>query len=85
MRGCWFITPHAVARYRERVRPNCSYEDALEDLIHESEHAHLIGYSGPLQQWRGARPRRLRFRVATGGDGKPQLVTVLPPFDGWKP
>lgn len=50
MRGCWFITPHAVARYRERVRPNCSYEDALEDLIHESEHAHrYYPRKGPIE------------------------------------
>lgn len=81
--GPWFITPHAVKRYIERVRPHLSYERALADLVAESKRAHAVKEIEPgLWLWRGGKPRRLRFRVSTLGDGAPQLVTVLAAHDG---
>lgn len=80
--GPWFITPHAVHRYIERVRPHLTYERALSDLIEESRRAHAVKEIQPgLWLWRGGKPRRLRFRVSVMGSGAPQLVTVLTAFD----
>lgn len=80
--GRWFVTPHAVERYRERVE-DVSYADALASLVAESERAHPVREIEPgLWLWRGAKPRRLRFRVSTHGPGLPQLVTVLEAHDG---
>jgi hypothetical protein len=28
MRGRWFFTPHSVNRFRQRIAPNMSYEEA---------------------------------------------------------
>lgn len=80
-RGRWFITPHAVRRYIERcpgARP-LTYEQALARLIRESEKAHMVkARRNPGEElWRGGKPHRLRFVVARGNGGMPQLVTVL--------
>jgi len=84
--GRWFITPHAVARYIERVDPRASYEVALARLIAESETATRVKEIEPgVALYRGRKPRRLRYRVAETGEGLPQLLTVLSPFDGWRP
>ena len=81
-RGRWFITPHAVRRYIERIDPSATFESALEVLISESERAHRVKAVGPdVALYRGAKPRRLRFRVAESGPGLPQLVTVLRSWD----
>lgn len=75
--GRWFITPHAVARYRERIR-RCSYAEALGDLVALSDRAHLVRVDADgMEHWRGPRPLRLRFRVLPGTGPKGQLVTVL--------
>jgi hypothetical protein len=80
--GRWFITPHAVRRYIERVRPGIAYERALSDLVRLSVKAHHVkAIEGGAELWRGPKPRRLRFIVAQGMAGKPQLVTVLFAFD----
>lgn len=84
--GRWFVTPHAVERYRERIDPRASYDVALARLIAESLVSRPVKELEPgLWLYRGSRPRRLRYRVSTAGDGLPQLVTVLAPFDGWRP
>lgn len=81
--GAWFITPHAVARYIERVRPQLTYELALSELIAESKSAHMVKeIEHGMWLYRGAKPRRLRFRVSTREPGLPQLVTVLTAHDG---
>lgn len=86
MRGAWFVTPHAVQRYRERVDPRASYEVALARLVAESRVARPVKEIEPgLWLYRGSKPRRLRYRVSVAGGGAPQLVTVLAPFDGWRP
>lgn len=88
-KGNWFITPHAVDRFRERVaRKRITYEQALGALIRIAEGAHrIMTPNGPkmtkhgFEVWRAAKPYRLRLWVSSGGDGKPQLVTVLSAFD----
>ena len=81
--GRWFITPHAVLRYMRRVRPGCSYEQALGDLIHLSRAARLVkrlNTGGWL--YRGPKPHRLRLIVEESPAGPlPQLVTVLKGHD----
>lgn len=82
--GKWFITPHAVERYRERIDPRASYEVALARLIDESMSAKRVKEISPgVALYRGRKPRRLRYCVAEKGEMLPQLLTVLTPFDGW--
>lgn len=75
--GRWFITPHAVRRYLQRVDGSLSYEQALGQLIHASESARYSReYEPAIELWRGPRPRRLRFIVSRRLPGLPQLLTV---------
>lgn len=82
--GNWFITPHAVQRYRERHRPDVSDAQALSELALWSDVAERHGSlrSGD-EEWRSPSwfPRTIRFVVSrslrTEGE-LPQLVTVLP-------
>lgn len=85
--GAWFITPHAVRRYIERIAPGLTYEQALGALVRLSTEAQRVRDIAPgLALYRGPKPLRVRLRVATGeGDELPQLVTVLPCHDGWRP
>ena len=84
--GKWFITPHAVARYRERIDRSLSYEQARDELVRCSERARRVKEITPgVWLYRGGKPRRLRFRVAENGNGAPQLLTVLAGHDGWWP
>jgi hypothetical protein len=86
--GKWFITPHAVRQYRERVR-ECSYEEALADLIRLSEAAHFVRQAqGACEMWRGPRKRvngkrtgGVRLFVGPGSGDLPALVTVLGEHD----
>lgn len=81
MMGRWFITPHAVTRYRERIRPKASYAQALGELIAMSASAHRVKVrEDGAEEWRGGKPLRLRFRVSTDG----QLLTVLRPHERWE-
>lgn len=82
--GKFFVTPHAVHRYQERVHHGISYEKALSEIIEEAERAHYVKpYKGGAQCWRGAKPMRLRLVVSPpNGKGKlPQIITVLPASD----
>jgi hypothetical protein len=83
--GKWFITPHAVRRYIERVDLSASYEEALAELIRWSEVARPKKKIAPgVWLYRGPRPLRLRLRVSHKGPGLPQLMTVLKSKDpGW--
>lgn len=76
--GRWFITPHAVHQYIDRVDPRATYEQALAVLIDWSERAkpNKKLLSG-IWQYRGPRPLRLRLRVSHSGPGLPQLLTVI--------
>lgn len=82
--GRWFVTPHAVERFRELV-PCRSYEHALGLLVNESERVHYVRLlETGFHLVRGPRPRRLRYVVAPpDAPGRlPALVTVLPAHDG---
>lgn len=81
-KGPFFITPHAVNRYRERVHRGISYERALGELIEQAWRAHYVKDYHAGQYWRGPKPMRLRLIVAPStGDELPQVVTVLPAAD----
>lgn len=74
--GRFFITPHAVMRYSERVGA-LTYEAALAALIDETARAHFVKrLATGAELWRGPSPRRLRFIVGPGRGEKPALVTV---------
>lgn len=89
--GRWFVTPHAVRRYIERIDPSMSYERALGAIIQDGIKAHRIR-SLPATEtlatcelWRGPKPRRLRYYIfEMGGPGLPVCATVRPTFDGWR-
>lgn len=90
-RGRFFVTPHAVERYRERFRQTVGYRTALRELILITSAAKRVGttHDGRGEIWRGPRigakskqdrRSRLRFVVANGERGElPQVVTVLAP------
>lgn len=77
-KGRWFVTPHAVRRYLERVRPGLTYEQALAEIIRESWRARPVKPWGRAHLWRGPKPRRLRYIVAPAPRGRrlPVLITV---------
>lgn len=82
--GRWFITPHAVRRYRERHRPDAGEMRALGELAVWSEIAEYNGRTRDgREEWRSPAwfPRTIRFVVAPAPTEKgaaPQLLTVLP-------
>jgi hypothetical protein len=82
MKGNWFISPHAVRRFIERVWPHSTYEEALDHLIEMSKVSKLVRqdhtpgvdmYRTPNQ----GKKRGIRLLVSRRLPGKPQLVTVL--------
>jgi hypothetical protein len=87
--GKWFITPHAVHRYMERIDRRATHEQALAELIRYSEVARPIKEIAPgVMLFRSGRPLRLRFRVAVDSrspyfveGGMPQLITVVTGHD----
>ena len=81
--GEFFVTPHAIERYRERVpgKARLSYEQALGELVKLLRTAHFVSLSGDgTELWRVGRPTRLRFRVGRAAPGLPQVLTVMMPF-----
>lgn len=80
-RGRWFVTPHALARFRAIVPLDASA--ALAALIRESETAHVVRrLDNGACVMRGPRPHRLRFivRPPPAPGSLPQLLTVLPTY-----
>ena len=76
--GRFFVTPHAVRRFIERIDPRLTYEQALAELVGCSERVRRVKELSPgVWLYREGRPRRLRFIVAINGHGAPQLLTVL--------
>lgn len=81
-RGNWFITPHAVERYIQRIRPGITYDQALEDLIAYSGTARRVKeWKLGVDLYRSGRPLRLRLMVGKREDGAPQLLTVYAGHD----
>lgn len=82
--GRFFVTPHAVERYRERIpgKRGLSYEQALGELIRLLDRAHRVRVDdNGTELWRVGNPTRLRFRVQPSSLGLPQVLTVMMPFD----
>lgn len=83
IRGSVFVGPHAVARYRTRIRPGLTYDEARDELIAATQDAHPVRRSGDCVILRtGRRYGRIRLVVGPGDGPLPALVTVLP---GWDP
>ena len=84
IRGHAFVGPHAVRRYRERHRPDLTYEEAREELVDALEDAHVVKRSGDCVVMRtGRRFGRVRLVVGPGQGGPlPALLTVLPGHTG---
>lgn len=82
VKGRWFVTPHAVKRFRERVpgAQSMSYERALAAIISDSERAHFVRVERDgTELWRVGKPHRTRYRIyPSEREGVlPQCVTVL--------
>jgi hypothetical protein len=99
IRGRFYVTPYAVRRFRERVRPDLAPAAALERLIALTTGGRFVtpwrgrgileaaGVGVRVELWRAPRvgtsgqrspESRVRFVVAHGRGGAPQVVTVLP-------
>lgn len=78
IKGNWFITPHAIKRYRQLCCCKIDDEQALEELIQISITARFVKEQYPgMSIYRTGKPWRHRLVVSTRQPGKPQLVTVL--------
>lgn len=87
-RGRFFITGHAVRRFRERIpgRRKLGYSAALAELVSLAEAAHYVRTeSDGTELWRGPSPTRVRLIVSRQIAGLPQVLTVRPAWDGLMP
>lgn len=88
--GRFFVGPHAVKRYRERVHRGITYERALSEILEQAERAHFIkkqalAYRGNAEYWRGPNPMRLRLVVKHNpGMALPTIITILPAADNMR-
>jgi hypothetical protein len=82
--GNFFVTPHAVNRYRDRARAGwrMTFEQAREHLIKQMQLAHPVKKTkwGAIL-FRGPKPERLRLIVGPGTGDRCSLVTVLTKSD----
>ena len=80
--GRFFVTPHAVHRYIERVHRGIEYERAMKEIIEAAATAHYVKDYNGGQYWRCGRSfGRLRLLVNNQCQGLPQIVTILPASD----
>jgi len=91
--GPFFVTPHAVLRYGERLEPDLHYEAALRGCVDISRNAQRIGMTdpdpetkAPREIWEGVARTGQRVRFIVGNDPSPwiearlpQMITVLLP------
>lgn len=76
----WWVTPHAVARFQERVS-RMPTDRVRRELVEECQRAHFVKVLAcGLELWRGGKPRRLRLRVSRQGSVH-VLESVLFAFD----
>lgn len=76
----WFITPHAVVRFRQRVTDWTEHR-VRHYLVSQCRDAHRVKLLAcGLELWRGPKPRRLRLRVSRQGNVL-VLESVLFAFD----
>jgi hypothetical protein len=81
--GPFFITPHAVRRYQERVERDCTKEYAFARLVECAQKARfakaLPDKNGrKCEQWRGPKPAALRLTIVYSDDPSklPAMVSV---------
>lgn len=83
--GRFFATPHAVRRFRDRIRPHLSYDQARRQLLRIAATAHPVKERRDGNWlWRAAKPTRLRLVIGAGEGPLPAIVTVLDPHDGYQ-
>lgn len=82
--GKYFVAPHAVWRFRQRIDSRLGYEDALAAIIRGLEQdamapKPLSNGAGIMIRTRGRRHGRYDFRavVLPGEGAKPAVATVL--------
>lgn len=81
--GPWFVTPHAVERYKHWARFEGSDQEALGRIVNEARRAHHVKkLESGTDLWRGPGPQRLRYIVGPGEGELPALITVMPTHDG---
>jgi hypothetical protein len=76
--GKFFVTPHAVKRYIQRVHKGATYEQALGEIINELMGARFVKGRNGAELWRTGRPLRLRLVIGRANPGLPQVLTILP-------
>jgi hypothetical protein len=74
----FFVTPHAIERYTQRVHRGIQYEQALSEILQEARGAHYVKNYGSAEYWRCGKPMRLRLIVGRVNPGLPQIMTILP-------
>jgi hypothetical protein len=82
----WFIADHAVQQWRARYgQPGDTMAEARERLLSALRRAHYVRpwTDDATELWRSGKPWRARF-VVVRHETTLDLVTVLPPFDGWR-
>lgn len=78
--GRYFITPHAVERFRERIAPHLTYDQALGAIIRgleETKSRPVPAHSGGGHWIRVRRPFAFRALIVTGDGPLPAVATVL--------
>lgn len=77
--GSVWVTPHAAQRYAERVEP-CDHDEAVRRIVADVQACTSVRQGpGDLVTVTGARPRRIRYRIAAPLPGRelPAVVTVV--------
>lgn len=78
--GNWYITTHAVQRYRSLYARHSSFQECKVQLIAFSCTARYIKDLHPgIHLYRTGRPQKIPLIVSTRFPCLPQLVTVLKP------
>lgn len=89
MIGSVFVTPHARRRWRQRINPQASDDQALVEILEAWQHCTLRRTDEDgTQHWRarsGCRFGHLRFRVRPGLGPLPAIMTVLPEHGDFVP
>jgi hypothetical protein len=78
--GRYFVTPHAVERFRERIAPHLSYGQALGAIIRgleETTSEPRPAHSGKGYYVRVRRPYAFRALIVPGDGPFPAVATVI--------
>ncbi|HEX6940905.1 MAG TPA: hypothetical protein VF158_15920 [Longimicrobiales bacterium] len=78
--GRFFVTPHAVERFRQRIAPHLTYEQALGAIIRgldATDSERRPAQSGTRYYIRVRRPYAFRALIVPGEGPLPAVATVL--------